>query len=97
MQIFLLIRYKITNTSAVIARRYALSFTGLASRRGTIILFCHQLLLNATNGGTMDNGHVACRVLTRKETTFGDSREHFLYKRLQIDQIHMHLAVGEVI
>ena len=48
-------------------------------------LFCHQLALDAADGGTMDNWHVACCVLARKETTFGNRREHFLYKRLQID------------
>ena len=46
------------------------SFT---SRRGMIILFCHQLVLDAADGGTMDNWHVTCRVLTRQKTTFGDS------------------------
>ena len=60
-------------------------------------LFCHQLPLDAADGGAMDNWHVASCVLTWEETTFGDSREHLLDKRFEIDQVHMHLAVGEVI
>ena len=36
-------------------------------------LSCHQLALNAANCSTMNNRHVSCRVLARKETTFGNS------------------------
>lgn len=35
-------------------------------------LSCHQLALNAADCSTMDNRHVSCRVLARKEASLRD-------------------------
>ena len=44
----------------------------IVAERGTVILFCHQLALNAANRGTIDNGHISCRMPARQKTAFGN-------------------------